>query len=422
MLGDKSKYYTREALSMDNSNTVKSYFESTLLNHPVECTSVVPNINNIKITASYEDVNYIGFDCVSTSEEGICKHCGQLLSKVKDRRTCYVTIGMFNLKPIVLRLTKKLYYCPDCSKSTIERLLDTTGNQQRTDSFLNSMIDMLKENICYSVVARINKISVSNLIRHFDKKELRETQIDLSSIKNLSIDETRIIKNRKLGNYQCVLMDSDTKKIVSILKTREKRYIKEFIGNMFESVDTLTQDLWNPYRSVGKTLFPKCDVIADPFHVVRQFMWAFSRTRIEIAKESKQSTNKNWKILTKREQSLDAVGKEKLSKILSENHKLKIAHEAKEFALELFRSNTKDQYLSRLEYFEYFIQEHKLIEFEKALKSIKNWQEEIINMIYYPYSNGSMERANRIIKQSKNAAFGFSILARTKKLIQYRIN
>lgn len=407
---------------MPYSNTVKLHFETILVKKEAKITDIVPQIEQVQITKAYEDQNYIGFEGVSLSEKGVCQHCGMVLTKVKDRRFSYTSLGLFNSRVVVLKLKKKLYYCPLCCRSTAERLLHIEGQEQRTKPFIDSMIASLKETVSYSTVARTHKISVSNLIRHFDKAVLAENKVNVEDVRNLSIDEVGIMKNKGCGNYQCIFKDADRNMVVGILKTRQKVAVKEYMDSTFKNLSTVSQDLWNPYRQVVYELFPDCKVIADQFHVVRQFMWAFSRTRIAIAKKQNHSTNKNWKLLTKRCKKLDERGRFKLDRILKEDAELKIAHQAKEMALELFESKDKFEYIERLAVFKEFIEEHNLIEFKKAYRCIQNWEKEVLNMIESSYSNGSMERTNRLIKQSKNIAFGFKNLERTTKLIQYRAN
>ena len=406
---------------MRNYNTVKNYFETVLCKHHTDNCDLVLSLKHIRISAIYEDANYIGFDGISTSKKGVCKHCGQVILRIKDRRTTYTTIGKYNSKNIILRLTKALYYCSDCEASTTERLLDVTGKQQKTDGFLSSMLGSLKETITFSAVARMHKVSISNVIHHFDRAEFIEKQVNPSHVRNLSIDEVRFIK-LKHANYQCVLMDADTRKIITILETRQKKFVKKHVSSVFKKLDTITQDLWNPYRSIAYACFPEAKVIADPFHVVRQFMWAFSRTRVALAKKQGVKTNRNWKLLTKRYNKLDERGKEKVTVLLESNPQLKAAHCAKELALEMFSCKNKNSYLHLLQNFKDFIDHNNLDEFQVAYKSAKNWHNEILNMIESDYSNGAIERVNRVIKQSKNIAFGFLNLSRATKLVQYRIN
>ena len=90
---------------MRNYNTAKTYFETVLSKFPTEKCEIYLNLNQIEITATYEDENYIGFDGKSISTEGGCKHCGQVISMIKDYKTTCTTISKYNSKNVLLRLT-----------------------------------------------------------------------------------------------------------------------------------------------------------------------------------------------------------------------------------------------------------------------------------------------------------------------------
>jgi len=407
--------------SVMNYNTVKAYFESTLVLNPTNNCEMTYSNDQIQIREVYEDDDYIGFLGRSVTREGACRKCGQVLRRFKQYKTSYTTVARVNSKNVVLKLQSKMYHCPDCNSCTTERLLDRSGRNQKTDVFIGSMIRNLKETVSYSTLARMHKISVSNLILHFDKASLVETKIDRTRVKNLSVDEVRFAK-QEFSNYQFVIMDADTNQVLDILKTRQARDIEDFLRANYNGIRTFTQDLWKPYKTAANKIFSGVKVITDRFHVVRQFMWAFSRTRIKLAKEQNQRTCRHWKILTKTRDRLDASGLSRLDQLLSGNASLRTAHEAKEMALKLFRCKDRFAYLNLLPNFKKFIDDAGLVEFQKVYKSIVNWHEEILNMFDYPYSNGAMERANRTIKQSKNIAFGFRNLSRSTRLIQFRLN
>jgi len=407
--------------SMMNYNTVKAYFESTLVLNPTNKCEMTYTHEQIQIREIYEDESYIGFLGRSLTREGNCSKCGQILTRFKQYKTSYITVARMNSKNVVLKLQSKMYHCHDCNSCTTERLLDRSGRNQKTDAFIGSMIGNLKETVSYSTIARMHKISVTNLIRHFDKASLVETEIDRTCVKNLSVDEVRFAK-QKYSNYQFVIMNADTNQILDILKTRQARDVEDFLRENYTGIRTFTQDLWKPYKTAANKIFSGVKVVTDRFHVVRQFMWAFSRTRIKLAKEQNQRTCRHWKILTKTSDRLDASGLSRLDQLLSGNASLRAAHKAKEMALKLFRCKDRYSYLNLLPDFKKFIDDAGLVEFQKAYKSIVNWHEEILNMFDYPYSNGAMERANRTIKQSKNIAFGFRNLSRATRLIQFRLN
>jgi transposase len=67
-----------------------------------------------------------------------------------------------------------------------------------------------------------------------------------------------------------------------------------------------------------------------------------------------------------------------------------------------------------------YIKAHQLTEFYFIETTLINWHTVIINMYNSTYSNGSIERINRTIKQAKNIAFGFKNLARATDLIKLR--
>ena len=406
---------------MKNYNTVKAYFESSLIQHVTNQCEITLNLDNVKILATYQDNKYIGFEGFSTTTEGGCRHCGQVIRRFKQYRVSYTTMARHNDRNVVIKLYQKMYHCPDCKSSTTEQLLKKTGKNQKCDQFIQSMVKCLKETISYSTIARLHKVSTTNLIRHFDKTTIAQCEIDRLKSRNICVDEVRFIK-QKHANYQFVIMDSDNTQVLDILRSRQSGDILEYLRKNYTQLHTFTQDLWRPYRTAAYRLFPGVKVIADRFHVVRQFMWAFSRSRIKLAKQQNKRTCKHWKLLTKAQFKLDDKGKARLECLLDEDLKLKELHQAKELALELFRCRDSQSYLALLPAFKEQIDKEGLEEFQKAYKTLVNWHQEIINMFDHPYSNGAMERTNRVIKQSKNIAFGFKNLARATKLVQYRVN
>lgn len=410
---------------MNNYNTNKKYFETNLIKKENKCESeIMPNIQNILITQCYEDILYIGCEAISTTKSTICKHCNQEIKRFKQYKITYPTYAKYNNKNIILKLKSKQYYCEHCNKTTTEQLIDKKEKAQKTKSFIQSMIDTLKETVSYSMVARTYKVSVSNVIRHFDENTKNKNMIkgvEKQEIKNLSIDELRFIKSKE-SSYQCIIVESNTNQIIDILETRKQEQVKDYLKENYKNIETLSQDLWLPYKIAGKSLNNQIQIIPDRFHVVRQFTWSFTRDRIKLQKQEGIKTNKNWKILTKRESKLDKKGKKKLEEVLEKYPKIKILHKAKEMAYETFKKQEIGEYKKKLEELKNYVKENELQEFEKALKTIENWEEDIENMFKYDYTNGAVERINRTIKQSKNIAFGFKNLERATKLMQYRVN
>lgn len=55
------------------------------------------------------------------------------------------------------------------------------------------------------------------------------------------------------------------------------------IGQARLAVQSITVDLYSPYRKLIHELFPNAIIIADHFHVVAQVYWALNQVRILLA-------------------------------------------------------------------------------------------------------------------------------------------
>lgn len=225
------------------------------------------------------------------------------------------------------------------------------------------------------------------------------------------------------SKYQFVVSNLDNNEVLAVLPSRDKKQVEKFLADNFSNIEIYSQDLWRPYKSAVLKTFSDAKVVADRFHVVRQFIWAFSRERIKIQKETGKKTGKNWRLLTKAKDKLDEKGIRKLESILEKNPTLKIAYTIKEKAIKSLRKNNAN-YIEDIENLGKYIKKYEKMfpEFKKAYKTLINWKAEIYNMFIHDCSNGSQERINRSIKQYKNIAFGFANLQRASKLIYYRLN
>lgn len=240
---------------MKKYNTVKHYFETVLINYPTKECKIAPKLEGVAITATYEDDRYIGFEAISATKYGYCSCCGGRITRLKQYKTTYPTIAIINSKNVVIKLRKKMYYCSNCNVSTTEKLLDTSGRNQKTNGFIATLLKLLKETMTYSTVARLFKMSVTNVIRHFDKGHFTETEVDRSKVENLCVDEVRLIEDR-YHKYQFVIMDADKNSVLDILKTRHAKFIREYLRENYHNVKTVTMDLWKTYRNVVRELFP----------------------------------------------------------------------------------------------------------------------------------------------------------------------
>lgn len=81
-----------------------------------------------------------------------------------------------------------------------------------------------------------------------------------------------------------IYADAKTHEILDILPDRRLHQLREhFLGfpkKARDGVKTLTMDMYSPYISLVKEIFPNARIILDRFHVVQLLMRALLKTRI----------------------------------------------------------------------------------------------------------------------------------------------
>lgn len=410
--------YWKERLPMNNNITNKKYFEDKLIHHSIYNTTFTLNHKSLNVIESFEDDNYIAFECVSKSKYVECNSCGCIISRVKDCKIIYPLYAMINNKPVILKLHKKLFYCTDCNSSTIDQPIDIKPYAQKSTSYVNMMMNDLKEQNTYSIVARRYQVSVSNVIFQFDKYRKTRKPSIYSDIECIAVDEVRFIPNA--GKYQFVVMDHATGNVVDILDNRYGSTVRDYIHRNIPHVKVMSLDFWNPYRNAVKGLSQPVTIVSDKFHLARFASWGFNRTRVSIQKKTGLKLGKSWKLQSKSRHKLCLSRKRKVDSIVAKHKTLEAAYNAKNYFFAILRMQSSSEYEYHIQKWLKYIKTHQLTEFYFIETTLNNWNDEITNMYNTTYSNGSIERINRTIKQAKNIAFGFRNLPRSTDLIKLR--
>ncbi|WP_278319704.1 transposase [Garciella nitratireducens] len=103
--------------------------------------------------------------------------------------------------------------------------------------------------------------------------------------KHLCFDEFKSVKSAA-GSMSFLFCDSTSRNIVDIVEDRRlhvlKNYFLRYSKKARLSVKTIVIDMYSPYISLIKVLFPKAKIIIDTFHIVQLFSRALNKTRIKI--------------------------------------------------------------------------------------------------------------------------------------------
>jgi len=334
--------------------------------------------------------------------------------------------------PTILKLDKQRYLCKHCNSTF---MLKT--NLVKRNCFISN-----NTKLSIAIDAQ-NKISEKDLASRHNVSHTTVSRIIDSAYQaykvnknylppNLNFDEFKSVKEAS-GAMSFLFVDSDTGEIVDIVENRRLEYLRTYFLSFSKSarsaVKNIVIDMYTPYMTLIKALFPNANIIIDKFHVVQLFNRALNKTRVQIMNLSEEHYNKYkrfWKLILKDRDNLDAVKlrynrsfRKQMREIdiveflLDQSPELKACYQLYQnmkTAIKLKDVTLLDEVLSTDEP---LLSKYMLT----SLKTIKKYRKYIVNMLNSKYTNGIIEGINNKIKVIKRIAFGYRSFVHFKNRI-----
>ena len=320
-------------------------------------------------------------------------------------------------QPVLLKINRRQFKCHKSKKVESEPLDFVETNKGYTKRLAVDIVQQVLDGDIHSVAER-NDLSDEEVESMLRGQVSKISNIDLSQVKRLGIDEIALVKGQ--GNYLAVFVDLDTHKPIEIVKSRRVEEIREVLTGwgveVLEKIQEVSIDLWLPYKILVKELMPNADITADRFHVMKQVndeldarRLAEKRAAMQLDDESEKSRilsglNKSKYSFIKNEYSLNEQQKEKLkaapevSPILSKMHRLK-----SDFR-NIFESTVSwgDSVIELLDWMH-----DALSYFPKSIGTMVRWFGEIVGYFDGKTTSGPVEGINNKLKLIKRLAYGF---------------
>lgn len=240
--------------------------------------------------------------------------------------------------------------------------------------------------------------------------------------KHLCFDEFKSVKAAS-GAMSFIFCDSETGEIVDIVEDRRLRVLKNYFLQYSKaarlSVETIVIDMYSPYISLIKEVFPKAKIIIDNFHILQLFSRALNKTRISVMNKDKQNYNKlkkYWKLLLKDHTAVDFDNytyhrcfKNQMRQIDIINYLLDLDSELRA-SYKLYQNI---RYCIKHRDFDLLVRTlngniTQVSNYMKtSVRTIKKYLEYVNNTLKYDYNNGVLEGLNNKIKVIKRIAFGY---------------
>lgn len=328
-------------------------------------------------------------------------------------------------------IRKQKYICSKCGHTAIAEFNDVEPGDHIMRKVKQTAAMELSENVSQKHIAMDNNISTHTVMRQADGLfSYNKTNFHYLP-KHIAFDDFKSGKFSESG-MSMILIDSTMHRVLDVMRNRGDgalaAYFEQYSVEARRGVQTITIDLFTPYRKMIKALFPNAKIIADRFHVVTQAYRALNQIRIQTMKKygsdsrEYRQLKRFWKLLMKKETDLDFTARKKrinfqysyltdqevVERLLQLSDELRDSYNFyQEIIFAVSRSN--QDYLDAALFpdkndAQY---QHLAGQMKHARRTLCRHREEILNSFIYGYSNGPVEGANNKIKAIKRVAYGF---------------
>ena len=398
---------------------------------------------NIKLTQNFykkekiEGIDYKIVEAILSYEQAFCPRCGcifnnkQTYEKNGFKSSDILMLDVCNYG-FILRLHKQRYLCHSCNKKFFARTNIVDDGCCISNQVKYAIALELKNKISEKDIAKRYRVSPNTVERiidsYYEGKKLYKNYLP----EILSFDEFKSVKSAD-GAMSFHIVDGKTGKTIDIVEDRRlnnlMKYFSYYSHKARSKVKLVVIDMYSPYISLIKKMFPNANIIIDKFHLVNLISTSLNKTRIKLMKYDKKNYNKfkrYWKLLLKSQDELDNTKWKKFrcfDRLMTQsdvvNYLININEELKA-TYEIYQNILYSLKYNKINELELILNDKdlRISDYMKtSVKTLKEYLPYIKNTLSNSYHNGFIEGNNNFIKVLKRIAFGFRSFRRFKARI-----
>ena len=297
----------KEGIYMSNQNYIMEMLELKDNN--------VTFKQNFYYKEKIKGVIYKIFEGYLSYKPKFCPKCGVIFDNKFEKHgfiTSNIKIPEVSGYKTILRLHKQRYLCKHCNKAfTLSSSITNYGCFISNNTKHKIAKDLTKKR-SEKDIASDNNVSPNTVERIMDS--YYETQKIYKHFlpKVLSFDEFKSVKTAD-GSMSFHMCNGIAGQTIDIIEDRRLyNLIKYFYYYDFKArsrVQFIIIDMYSPYVSLIKKMFPNANIIIDKFHLIQLISRSLNKTRIMTMKKHKQHHRKfkrYWKLILKSRDELDS--------------------------------------------------------------------------------------------------------------------
>ena len=364
-----------------------------------------------------------------------CPRCGVLFDENFEKHgfiTSNIKLPSVSGFKTILRLKKQRYLCKHCNKAfTLRDKVTERGCFISNNTKYQIALNLMKKRSEVDI-ALDNNVSPNTVERVMDSYYKTQKLYKNYLPEVLLFDEFKSVKSSD-GAMSFHLCDGITGKTIDIVEDRKllslMQYFGKYSNKALKNVKYIVIDMYSPYVSLIKKMFPNANIVIDNFHLIQLISRSLNKTRISIMKKDKKNYNKlkrYWKLLLKSKDELDFEKWKKftcfnsfmtesdvVNYIINTNEELKQTYIVYQNLLSSIQNKDFNAFSYILNNYNNNISDYM----KTSIKTLNEFNDKIYNTFNTNYHNGYIEGNNNFIKVIKRIAFGFRSFIRFKTRI-----
>ena len=244
----------------------------------------------------------------------VCPRCGVVFDELFEKHgfiTSNIKVLDVSGYKTILRLHKQRYLCKHCNKAFTLKTNIVNYGCFISNNTKYSIAKSLANKISEKDIAIIHNVSPNTVERVMDSYYALEKIHKTYLPPVLSFDEFKSVKSAD-GAMSFHLCNGKNGKIIDIVEDRRLdsliKYFSRYSHKARANVKVITIDMYSPYVSLIKKMFPNAYIVIDKFHLIQLVSRSLNKTRIKLMKYDKDNYNKlkrYWKLLLKSRNDID---------------------------------------------------------------------------------------------------------------------
>ena len=364
-----------------------------------------------------------------------CPKCGVVFDDKFEKHgfiTSNIKIPEVSGYKTILRLHKQRYLCKHCNKAfTLSSSITNYGCFISNNTKHKIAKDLVKKR-SEKDIALDNNVSPNTVERIMDSYYETQKLYKHHLPEVLSFDEFKSVKTAD-GAMSFHMCDGITGQTIDIIEDRRlDNLIKYFFYYDYKArsrVKFIIIDMYSPYISLIKKMFPNANIIIDKFHLTQLISRSLNKTRIKAMNNDKKNYRKfkrYWRLILKNRDELDYSKWKKyvcfdhlitqsdvVNYLINLNEELKQTYLIYQEILYSFKKKDFNHLRKTLNSINPSVSSYM----KTSIKTLIEFLPYIKNTFENSYHNGFIEGNNNFIKVIKRIAFGFRSFRRFKARI-----